>query len=1153
MSVKTLFCNGWEFCKCEFGTQYKPELNFAPVDIPHDWLIYNTLNLYETSTGIYRKKFTYKKREDTVTSIRFEGVYMDTTVYLNGSVVGEWKYGYSTFEFDLTDYIADGENELVVKVDHHSPNTRWYSGAGIYRKVYLFERKRSHILPDGIYTSTKKVDGGFELTVSVESARPEGVSLWDYKVKSTVYDISGNEVASVISKACACDKSCIDELVLKEGYAYSVTHQTIFVESPKLWDVEQGNLYTVKTELLAGDEVLDCENTKVGFKTFEFTCDKGFFINGKHLKLHGCCEHHDLGALGAAVNREAIRRKLVKLRSMGINAIRTSHNMPAKELMELCDEMGFLVLSEAFDMWERPKTEYDYARFFKEWVSKDVASWVRRDRNHASLIGWSIGNEIYDTHADDRGQEVTTLLYSLVRKNDYRANGYVTIGSNYMQGENAQRCADIIKLAGYNYGERLYDEHHAAHPDWMIYGSETASVVQSRGIYHFPLSKVILTDDDEQCSSIGNCATAWGARNTEACIIPDRDAKYCAGQFIWTGTDYIGEPTPYSTKNSYFGQIDTAGFFKDSYYVFKSEWTDYKRSPSIHIFPHWDFNCGQQIDVRVTTNAPSCELFFNGKSLGKTHIDHECGKALTGDYSLEYTPGVLEAVAYDEYGKVIARDRVSSFTEAKTLLLECDKTTMLANGEDMIFVEISALDDEGNFVANANNRLTVTVSGAGRLMGLDNGDSTDYDQYKTVSRRLFSGRLVAMIGATDRVGDINVEVSSKGIKTQRITLNAVKSELDPGVSFNENCILRDAECKNQSADIPVRSIKLSCDNRALTAGNEETVVDVMPLPANSTYADDIEYRITTDIGIVSKVATITKVEDNKVYIKANGDGEFFLRALCKNGTSKYHVISVLPFTISGMGSALVNPYEFVTAGLFDVSSGNIINGIEQGASFTQGKSWFGFENVDFGMAGSDTITLPVYSNMNTPTRLWFYDGRPDEGGELIGDFEYNKPPRWLTYIPETYKLTKRLKGIHTFVIMGMNAASVKGFEFKFESKEFAEIDAVDNINIYGDKYTVNKEDVTGIGNNVVLSFGEFDFGEKAPSRLHICGKSQLEKNSINLCVTKDGNTKRVLIEFEGCNEYTDRVFDISGVDGKCELSFTFLPGTDFDFKSFRFE
>lgn len=301
------------------------------------------------------------------------------------------------------------------------------------------------------------------------------------------------------------------------------------------------------------------------------------------MKLHGSCEHHDNGCLGAVSNRAAILRRFRKLREMGVNAIRTSHNMPAQEFMELADEFGMLILSEGFDMWERSKTDYDYARFFDEWVEKDVASWVRRDRNHPSIIGWSIGNEIFDTHADERGQEVTSLLRRLVKLHDPQGNGYVTFGSNYMQWENGQKCADILKLAGYNYGERLYNEHHEAHPDWAIYGSETASVVQSRGIYHFPLSQTVLADDDEQCSSIGNSCTGWGAKNTEECIIKDRDAEFCAGQFIWSGFDYIGEPTPYSTKNSYFGQYDTAGFPKDSAYVFRAEWTDYKKAPFVHI------------------------------------------------------------------------------------------------------------------------------------------------------------------------------------------------------------------------------------------------------------------------------------------------------------------------------------------------------------------------------------------------------------------------------------------------------------------------------------------------------------------------------------------------------------------------------------------
>ena len=350
-------------------------------------------------------------------------------------------------------------------------------------------------------------------------------------------------------------------------------------------------------------------------------------LNGKKIKLNGVCEHHDLGALGAAFNKAALKRRFVILKEMGVNAVRTAHNMPAVELMELADEMGILIVSEAFDMWEKSKTPYDYARFFKEWAHIDVKSWVMRDRNHPSLLMWSIGNEIYDTHAGERGQEVTKMLMDYVLKYDPRENAKVTIGSNFMPWENAQKCADIVKVAGYNYAEKYYKKHHEEHQDWIIYGSETASIVQSRGIYHFPFEKSILADDDEQCSALGNSTTSWGAKSAEACIIAERDTPFSLGQFIWTGFDYIGEPTPYHTKNSYFGQIDTATFKKDSYYIYQAEWTDYKTKPMVHIFPYWDFNKGQMIDVRVCSNACKIELQLNGITIGTHVIDHEHGTA----------------------------------------------------------------------------------------------------------------------------------------------------------------------------------------------------------------------------------------------------------------------------------------------------------------------------------------------------------------------------------------------------------------------------------------------------------------------------------------------------------------------------------------------
>lgn len=1160
MSILKLFCDGWEFSKRELENDFTDTLNseylasfaWERVDIPHDWLIFNTNDLYENSTGWYRKRFVYEKNNDTITSIRFEGVYMNSRVYCNSKLVGEWKYGYSTFEFDLTGYLVSGENELVVMVNHQSPNSRWYSGAGIFRKIYLREAPLSHILPDGVYISTQKDGEDFIVTVSCEAGRPLGTPLSNYFIRSTIYDENGNECSSLKSKATACDISCIEPIVQRENTSYSINHQIIKVKKPALWDIENGRLYTMKTELIIDENVVDVSECRFGFRTIEFTCDNGFFINGRWIKIHGCCEHHDLGALGAAISKPALRRRLLILREMGINSVRTSHNMPSVELMELADEMGFLILSEAFDMWEKPKTDYDYGRFFKEWVAKDVASWVRRDRNHPSIIGWSIGNEIYDTHADDRGQEITSMLARLVRLHDSRSNGYVTIGSNYMQGENARKCADILKLAGYNYGERMYDEHHKNHPDWMIYGSETASVIQSRGIYHFPLSKIVLADDDEQCSSLGNCATAWGAKKTESCIIPDRDAKYCAGQYIWTGFDYIGEPTPYSTKNSYFGQIDTAGFKKDSAYVFQSEWTDYKTAPVVHIFPYWDFNEGQQIDVRVTSNAPRVELFFNGHSMGAFDIDHEKGTQLTADYSIEYTYGVLEAAAYDENGAVIAKDIVRSFGDCAGFELIPNKTEMLADGEDLIYLEISAIDENGTFVANANNRVTVSCKGAGRLIGLDNGDSTDYDQYKGTSRRLFSGKLSAIIASNGKVGDIEVTINSAGLNEQSVTLTAIKADIANGTSFISENSFTKSECICSGEDIPVRKIELRAKNRVLNESCREEIVEVLALPLNTVYADDIEFRITSDIGIQTKTAEVEVIDKNHVKVTAKGDGEFYLRALCKNGTPKYHIISCLPFTATGLGSAVVNPYEFVTAGLNTINSGDTGSGIEQGASFSYENSWFGFENVDFKMSGSDTVTIDVYANMTTPTALWFYDGRPDEGGECIGEFIYHKEPKWLTYIPETYKLNRRLKGVHTLVIMGTHGVNIRGFMFEENAKEFAQIDASDCENIYGDRFEVGKGEVTDIGNNVVLDFGEFDFADKKPSKVVVCGKSMLDITSIHICISQEATT-RVLCEFEGSEQYCERSFDMQGIEGKCRVSFTFLPGTDFDFKYFRFE
>ena len=1153
-SYRKLFCDGWEFFKAPFGSEYSESFDFKQVDIPHDWLIYDTNNLYETSTGWYRKQFSYEKKEGIRTYIRFDGVYMDSTVYVNGERAGEWKYGYSAFMLDITDFIRSGENVVTVRVDYRSPNSRWYSGAGIYRKVWLCESPEIRFGNDGIYIAAEKKGENWEVSVSAEILRPEGASVTGIRVRNTILDKDKRAVSSYESDICAADISCIPVAVREKGAAYSLTTHIMRVENPELWDIEKPCLYEMVSEIICNGDITERISQTFGFRTIEFTTNKGFFLNGRHLKLHGSCEHHDNGCLGAVSNKAAIRRRFGKLRKMGVNAIRTSHNMPSEELMECADEMGMLILSEGFDMWERPKTDYDYGRFFNEWIERDVASWVRRDRNHPSIIGWSIGNEIYDVNADERGQEETSMLKRLVELYDPKRNGYVTFGSNYMQWENGQKCGDILKVVGYNYGERLYSEHHEKHPDWMIYGSETASVVQSRGIYHFPLSKTVLADDDEQCSSLGNSCTGWGAKNTEDCIIKDRDAEFSAGQFIWTGFDYIGEPTPYSTKNSYFGQFDTAGFPKDSAYVFRAEWTDYKTAPFVHIFPYWDFNEGMAVDVRVCSNAPRVELFFNGESKGAFDIDHKQGKQLTADYIIPYRRGELKAVAYDEKGSIIAEDIKRSFGDTARLEVEADKTVLKADGEDLIYLEVSAVDEKGTFCANANNRVNVKVEGAGRLMGLDNGDSTDYDQYKGTSRRLFSGKMLAVIGATDKTGDIKVTLTSPGLPESVITLKAVSADYERGISSRENVAFAETEC-GRNDEIPVRKIEFCAESLVFTEDKREITVSVKVYPENSDYRNEIEYRVTNETGIPTNMADCTVNKDNTVTLKARGDGEFYLRALCKNGTNRYHVMSVLKFAARGLGSALTDPYNFVTGGLYTRASENISSGIERGVGFAfGGESWAAYDNIDFGAVGSDTVTVSIWANTNDPVDVRFYDGIPDEGGRLLGSYKYHKKPEWMVFKEETYKLPYRLKGVKTLCIETDCGYQLKGFRFIEKKREFDVNYAAEAEQIYGDKFTTGHREVTGIGNNVMLDFGEFDFSERQPQKLIISGKSPLPLNSIHLILSGGEGEERIICEFGTDNnlEYSERIFDLKNVSGRKKVSFAFLPGSNFDFNYFRF-
>lgn len=1153
------FYDGWFFLKTglEAGLEdvRKRKDSFVRVELPHDWLIYQTQDLYEDSCGWYRKEF--EAHGSSVRMIlRFDGVYMDSTVYCNGVKIGDWKYGYSAFDMDLTIALKEGKNEVLIQVRHQSPNSRWYSGAGLYRKVWIKLCAETYLPMDGTYVSTAPCENGFRLEAETEIAgRKSGTCACRYLLRAE----DGTELELGWQQWKKEDEA--GKGVCKVGIS-------AVVPNPSLWDVEEPICYTLVVELwekqarLARKDrpclvLIDRSEITVGFRTMCFNADEGFFLNGRHLKIHGVCEHHDFGCLGATFHTAAMERKIRILKQMGVNAIRTSHNMPAAELMELADSMGMLVVNESFDMWERSKTAYDYSRFFREWAPKDIRSQVRRDRNHPSLMLWSIGNEIYDTHADERGQEITRRLVSYVRAYDPKENAQITIGSNYMPWENARKCADIIKVVGYNYGEKYYAAHHAAYPDWIMYGSETGSLVSSRGIYHFPLSQSVLAEEDEQCSSLGNSSTSWGARSLEDCVIHDRDADYIFGQFLWSGFDYIGEPTPYHTKNSYFGQIDTAGFPKDAYYFFQAAWTDWKKAPMLHLLPYWCFNQGQMIDVRAYTNAPLVELFVNGRSLGRQELDHAHGKKLAGDWRVAYEPGTITAVAYDADGKEILRESRTSFGDSKSIVLEADRDILRADCEDLCFVTVSTMDENGNPVENAVDYVWARIEGPGRILGMDNGDSTDYEPYKADMRKLFSGKLLIVIGTTSEPGTIRLTVSGRRLASASLELTSKPS----GKVFKE--ALEDCagyfEQKGWPDVVPVRMVELRCIGKSARLTPQEPLCQV---EASIRPAEVLDARLIWQVvnagGVEVGFADVAETEcaDGKhiARVCARGDGAFLLRAMVQT-EGKVRVISQLEFEAEGFGCAFLDPYRFLSAGLYTETVGEITNGNEKGiATARDGESGVIYSDIDFGENGSDRLTLSIFALSGEAYPIEIWKGKPhSEQGRLLTTVIYQKPSVWNVYQEETYTLPERLRGVVTLSFMMKAKVHMKGFVFEKQSRAFARLWACEADAIYGDHFVRQGRRLCGIGNNVTLQYDGMDFREEGAHRIRICGKTELECNTIHIHFTPEGGeTVNDIVEFTRGKEYVDRIFSISPLYGCGKVEIIFLPGSSFDLESFQF-
>lgn len=773
-----LFDEGWLFLLGDEPEMAQPgydDSRWRQLSLPHDWAIEGDFSATNPSgagggalpggVGWYRKHFRLPATEgERRYYLAFDGVYMNSTVYVNGHEVGSRPYGYSSFEYDLTPYVRpDSDNVVAVRVDNSDqPNSRWYSGCGIYRHVWLTATNPLHIARWGVHVVTDV--GG---TVDVELAVSGDADGQHRPVfRHTLLAPDGRTVAVTSAKSL---------------------RQTLRVSHPLRWSVDSPHLYTLKSEVLVDGEVVDAVTTRTGFREFRFDAATGFWLNGRNLKINGVCLHHDLGCLGAAVNEDAMRRQLVKLKAMGCNAIRCSHNPPAPELLDLCDEMGFIVMDESFDMWRRRKTRNDYARFFDEWHERDLSDLLLRDRNHPSVLMWSIGNEVLEQwsgvgadeltleqanlllnagHDDStlaHGEELTpnsllTLhLAGIVRK--YDRTRPVTAGCNEPSPDNHLFKSGALDLIGFNYHREWIKDVPRNFPGKPFLLTESVSALQTRGYYRMPSDSLFIaperwdkpyTDPSMMCSSYDNQHVPWGSTHEETWDIV-KHTPYCAGQFIWTGFDYLGEPTPYGfpARSSNFGIIDLAGFPKDIYYMYQSEWTD---RPVLHLFPHWNWTEGQTVDLWCYYNdADEVELFVNGKSRGvrSKKDSHQYHVA----WRVAYEPGEVKVVARKD-GQEVRSSSIRTAGAPARIRLEVDY-----EGETTAFVNAYVTDEAGNLCPWAEDDLRFSVSG-GTVIGVDNGSPTSMERFKADHRKAFFGKALVVIRKDKDAGPIRLEAVS---------------------------------------------------------------------------------------------------------------------------------------------------------------------------------------------------------------------------------------------------------------------------------------------------------------------------------------------------------------------------------------------------------
>ncbi len=788
-SVTTLN-DGWRFAKGH-GTD---ATQWQDVRVPHDWAIYGpfdrandlqtvaveqngesvptektgrTGGLPFIGKGTYETVFEVPDTTGKTVTLVFDGAMSNAVVTLTGKEIGRWPYGYNSFYVNTDGAVVPGKNKLKVELENKVQQSRWYPGAGLYRNVHVVTTDKVHIPVWGTYITTPKVSP--ELASVHLEMKIDGIAHRD-----STYDYPKLTVNTVIlapdGKTVAEDKS----VYVARGQNFA---QNFLVEKPELWDLDNPALYTARTTISRDGEVLDSYDTRFGIRSIEYIPEKGFFLNGRPTKFKGVCNHHDLGPLGAAVNRSALRHQLELLKDMGVNAVRTSHNMPAPELVELCDEMGIMLMVEPFDDWGfRPKSPNGYGAVFNDWAERDITNMVEHYRNNPSVVMWSVGNEV-PSQWGLPGMDELVMLQELVHKLD--PTRPVTCGMDQIGAVLDNGFAAYLDIPGFNYKPQFYDEAYAKLPQKLILGSETASTVSSRGVYHFPVEfgeHHVQLHPDHQSNGYDNESCSW-SNTPDLDFEMDDDRPWVIGQFVWTGFDYLGEPSPYDTDawpnhSSVFGIIDLASLPKDRYYLYRSQWND--KDATLHVLPHWTWpgREGKVTPVFVYTSYPEAELFVNGVSQGRKRFDKS---NVIDRYRLRwndvvYQPGEIRVVAYDADGNAAAEQTVRTAGKPKSLKIEANRSSLAADGDELVYFTVTALDAKGNPVPTADNMVKFEVSGAGTFEATANGDPTCLLPFQQPRMKLFSGAATAIARAAKTPGTLKIRATSPGLKAAEATV-----------------------------------------------------------------------------------------------------------------------------------------------------------------------------------------------------------------------------------------------------------------------------------------------------------------------------------------------------------------------------------------------